>query len=361
MSLRVSARLFLAGLAILPFPVAARAQTTPLTAYTLVQNFSLMGPTTVMKYYRNGSKVVLDTKSDAAHQRSILDLEKHRSIGWDENDATAACGRSEFKGDWGDPFLMSAGFIDELKKMNAKQVSPEPMLGVKADVWTASTPDGDAKAWIDTAHSLILKYQLTPKGEAVKTLIEVTAVSYVPPPAALFVELKRCASTPAMVHVPTTEERIAAETGDDAGNYASGTYGPGSKESCSVSFRVVAAKTMEPVTTPYQIAIDLTYSPEQKPPPHYTIGLSKDGHSTFEGAGLHELTSQVKNGVLRIDNFPPQIDVELIFRDGGGTSGMVYRHCFGPRTELLYVLPDPAHDNTAGEFLWVKAGKYAAK
>jgi hypothetical protein len=360
MSLRVSARLFLAGLAVFPPTVASRAQSAPPTTYTLVENFSLMGPTSVMKYYRNGSKVVLDTKSDTAHNRSLIDLDNHQSVGWDENDATAACGRSEFRGDWGDPFTMSAGFIDELKKMNAKQLPSETMLGVKAEVWAASSPDGDGKAWIDAAHSLILKYQLTPKTGPAKVLIEVTGVTYVPPPASVFIEPKRCASTPAPVHVPTTEERIAAETGDDAANYASGTYGPGSADSCNVSLRVVAAKTMQPVAIPYQVAIDLTYDPEQKPPPHYTIGLSQDGHSTFEGAGMHELTSQIKNGVLRIDNFPPQIDIELIFHDGGGASGLVYRHCFGPHTELLYVLPDPEHDNTAGEFLWVKAGKYAS-
>jgi hypothetical protein len=359
--LRVSARLLFAGLAISSLAIATHAQSAPPTAYTLVENFALMGPTAVMKYYRNGSKVVVDTKSDSAHARSIMDLDKRQNLGWDENDATSPCGRSEFRGDWGDPFLMSAGFIDELKKMNAKQAPSETMLGVKADVWTASTPDGDAKVWVDTAPKLILKYQLTPKAGPVKTLIEVTAVTYVPPPASVFLEPKRCASTPPMVHVPTTAERIAAETGDDAANYASGTYGPGSAESCSVSLGVVAAGTMQPAAIPYQIGIDLTYDPNQNPPPQYTMGLSKDGHSTFEGAGMHELTSQVKNGVLRIDNFPPQIYLELIFHDGGGANGMVYRHCFGPRTELLYVLPDPAHDNNAGEFLWVKAGKYAAK
>ena len=61
---------------------------------------------------------------------------------------------------------------------------------------------------------------------------------------------------------------------------------------------------MTPINRKYQAAIDTTYDQKQPDPPHYEFGVGNDGTTTFSGGGLHEITDQIHNGVLRIDNPP---------------------------------------------------------
>jgi hypothetical protein len=89
------------------------------------------------------------------------------------------------------------------------------------------------------------------------------------------------------------------------------------------------------------------------------MGVGADGHVRFSGGGLHEVTAQIRNGVLRIDNVPPQFDLETAFGNAGSSSSLIYRHCFAPETVLLYVVKNPAKISDGGDWLWVKSGKYA--
>ena len=115
---------------------------------------------------------------------------------------------------------------------------------------------------------------------------------------------------------------MADETGDDAGNFVNAMYGPGSKNSCSIVIRVVQAKTMAPYTRRWQAAIDTTYNQDGPTPPSYSFGSATDGTSTFAGGGLHEITSQIHNGMLRIDNPPAYFNFGTNFIQPGRGAGV---------------------------------------
>jgi hypothetical protein len=72
------------------------------------------------------------------------------------------------------------------------------------------------------------------------------------------------------------------------------------------------------------------------------------------------VTGQMRNGVLRIDNAPPQFDLEATFGNGGASSSLVHRQCFGPETVLLLVVKNPEKLSDGADLLWVKSGKFAA-
>jgi hypothetical protein len=167
--------------------------------------------------------------------------------------------------------------------------------------------------------------------------------------------LRRCRRRPAALDGGGTDCGL---TGGNPQDFAKAIYGPGSKDSCAVLFRVVKAGSMEPILSGFQVALDLNLATE--PRPSYTIGLSREGRATFSGGGLHEVTSQMRNGVLRIDNPPDHFDLETASGNGGSGSALIYKQCFAPQTVLLYVVKDPDKLSDGGEFLWVKSGKYAA-
>jgi hypothetical protein len=207
---------------------------------------------------------------------------------------------------------------------------------------------------------MVMKMQLSQAGSPLKTVMEVTDISLTPPPASIFAVPASCAAAAAAPPPPTAAELIAAETGDSAANYVNAIYGPGSKNSCSVVLRVVRAKSMTPIVNRLQVAIDTTYNVDS--PPHYVSGMGTDGHQTFSGGGIHEITSQIRNGMARIDNPPAyfMLDVNLMKPGTGASEALIYRQCFAPTTVLLFVVKDADNPSEGGDFLWVKAGKYAA-
>ncbi len=119
----------------------------------------------------------------------------------------------------------------------------------------------------------------------------------------------------------------------------------------------VRAGSMEPMTTGFQVAVDLTVDLDH--PASYKMGAGPGGKATFAGGGLKDLTSQLRNGVLRIDNAPEKFDVETAYSTGEFNGVLIYRQCFGPQTVLLHVVNDPAKLSDGGYWLWVKSGKYA--
>jgi hypothetical protein len=120
---------------------------------------------------------------------------------------------------------------------------------------------------------------------------------------------------------------------------------------------------MAPLNRRYQVAIDTTYDQKSPTPPSYQFGVGNDGTATYSGGGLHEITSQIRFGVLRIDNPPAYFNLSMnIVAPGHGAGiGLVYRQCFGPVTNLYYVVKDPDDLSKGADFLYAKSGKYAAK
>jgi len=337
-----------------------QAQTAPApNAYTVTVTTSLGGAPSITKTYRQGSKVLVDrvaaadaSRPGAAHTRSFYDLQTHKSLDWSTADASGECSIGSFSGDWGDPFTSAASMIDP----SAKQVGTETIRGLAAKIVEVSSPSAKVRAWVDIKYGLLLKAQMTPTGGATQTVIEVTGASFTPPPASVFVLSPSCAATAKTPLPPTEAEEMAALTGGNAQNFVKAIEGPGTKVSCKVIFKVVKAGSLQPIAANYQVALDLNIATE--PTPQYDIGLSTTGKASFSGGGLHEVTSQMHNGELQIDNPPAQFDLEAAFGAAGSTSALIYRKCYLPTTELLYVLKNPNKITDGGEFLWVKSGRY---
>ena len=341
--------------------VAAPAQTAPEpAAYTVTVVNAMFGSPQTMKVYRLGSKALVDligtdkaADPKAQHTRSLYDLEKHRNLSWFWPDSSAGCGSGTFSGDWGDPFTGA----DEITGQGAKQVGTETIHGFTANILEATTPQAHLKAWIDTKYGMILKAQLAAPGGELKTIIEVTNVSLSAPPASVFAIPANCAATAAAPPPPTEAEQIAALTGDNPDNYAKGIYGPGSKDACTVLYRVVKAGTMEPIAMPVQVAVDLNRATEGTP--SYTFGVGTAVHATFAGGGMHEIFSPTRNGVFRIDHAPPMFELVTDFGSVGSADSGTYLRCYAPQTVLLLVVKNPSKISDGAELLWVKSGKYA--
>ncbi len=353
----------LSTLGILAVTSFLAAQAPPPTAYAVTSALSDSDPGT-MTVYRNGSSALIElnhpAKPDGTPARrslSLYDLKAMASFSWDPGTVPAVCSAGTFSGDWGDPFAMTAELSASIAKGELKPTGSETLNGIPTRVYAGSTQGSSLKAWLDEKDGLVIRAVVSQPGGPSMTLADIRKVSLTPPPASLFALPAGCAS----VKPPLTPaEAIASETGDTADNFVNGIYGPGSKDSCSIVLRVVAAKTMAPITRPWQVAIDTTYNLDS--PPAYSFGVGNDGTATFSGGGLHELTSQIHNDMLRIDNPPAYFNLSMnVVQPGHGAGvGLIYRQCFAPVTMLYYVLKDPNDPGQGGDYLYAKSGKFAS-
>jgi hypothetical protein len=334
----------------------------PPTAYTITQTVAGNDSQT-LTVYRSGMKVVMESFTPAAsgtpasHVFTFYDLSTGTSHTWDPAIAPPSCSAGRFSGDWGDPFDTSKELSDDIAKGDLKPAGNETINGIPTKVYAGTTQGANVKAWLDQKDGLVIKATVGASGQPTTTLVNITKVNLAPPPASVMAMPAYCASVKPL---PTPAELIASETGDDANNYVNANYGPGSKDSCSIVIRVVAAKTMAPVTRKWQAAIDTTFNVDSPSP--YTFGVGDDGTSTFSGGGIHEITSQIHNDMLRIDAPPAYFNLAMnVLQPHHGTGDtLIYRQCFAPVTMLYYILKDPSDPGQGGDFLYAKAGKYAA-
>jgi hypothetical protein len=339
------------------------AQSAPPGAYSVMEVNALMGAPVNLQIYRDGAKALVDQSfsgqgsAKGSHTRTFYDLNAKTSLTWDLNNTNAPCGAATFSGDWGDPFAASAELNADLAKQHPTQVGSATLNGVPTKVLEAGTADGKAKLWVDDKFGLIIRWMMTGKDGQPQTMIEVKKLDLSQPPASVFTLPSTCAAAKAP-RPPSAEDRIAAATGRNTQDYADATMPPASKNSCAVLFKVVRAGSMEPVSSGFQVAVDKTVDVEHLA--HYTMGAGANGKITFSGGGLHEETTQMRDGVLRIDNAPPQFDVELAFGKGGYSSALIYRQCFAPQTTLLLVVKNPEKLSDGTHWLWVKSGKRTA-
>jgi len=332
---------------------------TPPTAYTIIQALQGSGTQTI---YRNGMQVVIDTKqpaqSGAPASRFIgyFDLKTGVSHSWDPTSTPINCSAGHFSGDWGDPFSATKEITDAIAKGDLKPAGAETMSGISTKVYTGVQQGMTVKAWFDEKDGLVVKSGFGTPGAALTYMVDIRIVKFAPPPASVFVLPAACAG---VKPPPTPAELIADETGDDPSNFVSAGTGPGSKNSCSIVIRVVAAKTMAPVSRRWQAAIDTTFNPDAPSP--YTFGVGDDGTSTFQGGHIHEITSQIHNDMLRIDSPPAYFNLALnVVQPHRGTADtLIYRQCFAPVTMLYYVMKDPNDIGAGADFLYAKSGKNA--
>ena len=330
------------------------AQAAPPTTYTITSTMNAPSSGT-MTVYRSGSMALIEYNRPTGRSRTLYDLAAMTTTSWDPSSATPSCGTGTFSGDWGDPFALTAQVSDGITKGDLKPAGTETLNGIATKVYAGTTNGSNVKVWFDEADALAIRATVSMGGTSM-TLADIQKVSLTAPPASLFTLPAGCAGAkPAL----TPAQAIAAKTGDSGDNFVEAIYGPGSKNSCSIMIRVVAAKTMAPVTRRWQAAIDTTYNVDS--PPKYTFGVGNDGTSTFSGGGLHEITSQIRNDMLQIDNPPAYFELSLnVVQPGHGAGdALIYRQCFAPVTMLYYVLTDPNDPGKGGDFLYAKAGKYA--
>jgi hypothetical protein len=313
--------------------IACAQYAAPPEAYSITQINSMFGPPATTQVYRDGSKALVDVTyppakaGDKATQvRTLYDLEAHTNLSWTPNEPSRACGSGTFSGDWGDPFKGAAELTADLAKQHATQTGTETVNGLSTKVleFTLDGATAKSKVWIEPKYGLIVRLEMAQGGAAPKTMIETKGATFAKPPASLFVPPAGCTAAPS---VPMEEQKIAAETGGPAADFADATHPPGTKDACAVIFHVVRAGSMAPVTGGFQL--------------------------TMEGKPL-----TVQNGTARIDNAPQQFNFDLRVPSGGATA-LIYRQCAGPQTTLLLVVKNWENLGQGADWLWVKSGKLA--
>jgi hypothetical protein len=307
--------------------MACAQYTPPPQSYTVVQHNTLFGPDTTTTFYRNGSKAAMDIVHPGTHVRSVYDLQAHTNITWDASQAGAECGNSTFKGDWGDPFVGSAGMMDDLNKMHPTPAGTETVHGVSTKVldFVMEGATGKSKVWIDPKYGMIMRILMTQPGGAPKIAFDTTQMTFAAPPDAMFVPACKAAAP-----LPTDEEKIAAITGGPGSDYAFANKGEATNGGCMILFHIVRAGSMTPVTSGFQVFVD--------------------------GKEIRVLP----NGLTRLLNMPKQFQLDVRVPSGGAT-GPIFRQCNKPQTTLLLVAKNWDKLGEGADWLWVKSGKFAGQ
>lgn len=343
--------LFVAGIIAVP-QILAQYSKAP-EAYSVSETNAMSGPGSTTQIYRDGPKAMVEiTNAQGGHTRTLYDLQAHTNISWSVETASAGCSSGTFSGDWGDPFASSEDMTKDLAKPEVKMTGAETINGFATKVYeiAGATPAQSAKAWVDTKYGLVIKANVGQMG----TLVEVKQLSVGKPAASLFVLPTACAA--AAAGPPKTEEQqMALDTGiknpQDYVNAIMPATSP-STNSCSVNFKVVRAGTMEPITNVTAVGLDV----DQNSSGSYTVGGGANG-SLYSGGTIKDVTSQYRNGILRVDNAPTHFHVDVEFKNGGA-SALIYRQCFQPQSVLMLVVKNPDNPSEgAAHWLWSKTGK----
>jgi hypothetical protein len=289
----------------------------------------LFGPDTTTTFYRNGSKAAMDIVHPGTHVRAVYDLQARTTITWDAGQATAECGYSTFKGDWGDPFVGAAGIMDDLNKQHPTPAGTETVNGVSTKVseFVMEGAPGKSKVWMEQKYGMIMRILMAQPGGAPKVVYETTQMTFAVPPAAMFVPACK-----APAPVPTDEDKIAAITGGPGSDYAFANKGEpsGASGGCMILFHIVRAGSMTPVTSGFQVFAD--------------------------GKEVRVLP----NGLARLLGMPKEFNIEVRVPSGGAT-GPIFRQCNKPQTTLLMVAKNWDKLGEGADFLWVKSGKFAGQ
>ena len=356
----------LAFLALLTLATLLPAQAPP-TTYTIVGALPGVDQGT-MTVYRNGSKAIIQNDhtaqpggQPASRTITLYDLKAGASFSWDPDATPIACSAGNFSGDWGDPYAMTADLNKSIAKGDLKPAGTETLHGIPTQIYLGASGPTGIKAWLDKKDALVLRAQIgAPSGGPMQTLVDIQKVSLTAPPRFVLRSASNLRRSSPASHRRRTHRRSKPAT--PATTSSTPYTAPAPKTPAPSSSASSTAKTMAPITRPWQAAIDTTYNQDNPTPPAYSFGVGNDGTATFSGGGLHEITSQIRNGMLRIDNPPAYFNLSTNFiQPGRGAGiGLIYRQCFAPTTMLYYVLKDPNDPGAGGDFLYAKSGKYAS-
>jgi hypothetical protein len=331
-------------------PMRAQVAAAP-SAYTVTATNAMMGSPETLTTYRSGSKAVVDVShpGQPGTTRTLYDLQAHTSRSWSIPGA-AGCSGGTFSGDWGDPFAGSADMAAQLAKQNAKSMGAETVNGFATTVYEFSAGAQTMKAWVDTKYGFVVKLQ---SGQGAP-LIEVKSLSVDAPDASIFALPATCgaAAGPA---APSEADRIAAETGGSAANYANAMMPPTQEAAaaCTATLKVVHAGTMAPIATGFQVGLDL----DQNSAGDYHVGRSASGTAQFSGGTIKEVTAQLRAGALSIPSAPKHFHLDVEFGNAGSASALIYRQCRGPQATLYLVVKNPQKISDGADWLWAKTGK----
>lgn len=170
------------------------------TRYSVTETLSFVVQGQLMKIGRDGQRAIIEQsmppRADnptGLHTRTYYDLKARLSYTLDLIDPSTPCGPSNFTGDWGDPFAMSADFIAQMAKFHPTDAGAATVNGFATEVSVATTPDGQGKIWVEPKTGLIIKWVMTPSNGPPQTLIEVTSLSLTPPTSATLALPTKCA------------------------------------------------------------------------------------------------------------------------------------------------------------------------
>jgi hypothetical protein len=175
-------------------------------AYSISYTESMMMPNQQVKILRDGNHVVteeLTPKSGpmprSTHTIASIDLETHKELSADLQDASVPCGVGTLGGglgDWsGNPFEWFSQFFDgDISTVNPPKVGSDTVAGMKATIYEISAPGGRrAKVWIDDKYGLMLKMTAPGQDGGMETVLEVKSFTVGKPPASAFKMPARCA------------------------------------------------------------------------------------------------------------------------------------------------------------------------
>jgi hypothetical protein len=199
-----AARALAVGLAVVALlvgfaPSASSAQPAAApTRFSVTETLFLVVQGQVLKIGREGQSAIIEQtippttdSPTGVRSRAYYDLKAGLSYTLDLLDRATPCGASNFTGDWGDPFAMSADLLAQMAKFHPTYAGAATVNGIATEVSVAATPDGQGKVWVEPKTGLIVKWVMTPPKGPPRTMIEVTSFSLTPPsPAALALPTK---------------------------------------------------------------------------------------------------------------------------------------------------------------------------
>lgn len=320
----------------------------PPSAYHATYIDARFGPSFTTTIDHRGARILVDQGlAGGAHVRSLYDLDKQTRVSWTLPNPEGSCVHSAFSGDWGDPFRTTV-----FNGMDAHFAGMDRVHGASANIMEdTSASGGTARAWFEAGNNVLLKVEETAPGGKPITVLELTSLQQSAPPDAAFAVPPACAST------ATPDELRTLLLGKRANDFVPATAPPQTPDtdSCTVHFRVMLGGAFTPLTHGFQAAVDLNVDPSHLPA--YQIGVTPEGHATFAGGQLHEVTGEFHDGSLLLEHAPAIFEIDTEFGIGGSAHALIYRQCFGPETTLLLVVRDPTHPSDANAWVWEQTSR----
>lgn len=323
----------------------------PPPAYRATYSDARFGAPFTVSIEHNGSRVMVDQgMAGGTHVRSLYNLDLQTRTSWTTTNPAGSCVRAEISGDWGDPFRTT-----QFNGMDAHFGGMDRLRGSSANMMESpAASGGTARAWFDAATNLLLKVEETLPGSKPAAILDLTSFQQSPPPDSSFAVPPACSS-------PASADDLRAKLiPSRAADYVPANVAPETPttDSCKVLFRVVLGGSLTPITRGFQTAIDLGIDPAHFPA--YDIEVTPEGHATFGGGQLREVTGDFHNGALQIESPPAVFEIDTEFGTGGSAHALIRRQCFGPETTLLLIVRDPVHPTDANAWVWARGAHTAA-